>query len=81
MHVRKRLNMQILDAYCRNQSTFTHLLAHMLNFRNTNFQTETSQNRKLFYIHVRFFFLSILKQVVWREKHWQSRDDRRQDWS
>lgn len=56
MHVRKRLNMHILDAYCRNQSTFTHLLAHMLNFRNTNFQTEASQNRKLFYIHVCFFF-------------------------
>lgn len=50
--MRKRLNMQILDAYCRNQSAVTHLLAHMLNFRNTNFQTEASQNRKLLYIHV-----------------------------
>lgn len=52
----KRLNMQILVAYCRNQSAVTQLLAHMLNFRNTNFQTEASQNRKLFYIHGGFFF-------------------------
>lgn len=73
MHMIKCLN------YCRNQLTVTHLLAHMLNFRNTNFQTEASEIRKLFYIHVWFFFLSILKQVVCREKHWQSRDDHRQD--
>lgn len=56
MHMRKCLNMQILEAQCRNQSAVTHLLAHVLNFRNTNFQTEASQIRKLFYIHVCFFF-------------------------
>lgn len=59
--MRKCLNMQILDVYRRNQSTVTHLLAHMLNFRNTHFQTEASQIRKLFHIHVCFFFLSIFE--------------------
>lgn len=81
MHMRKHLNVQILDAYCGNQWAVTHMLAHMPNFSKTNFQTEAVENRKLFYIHVWFFFLPILKQVVWREKHWQSRDDQREDWS